>query len=91
MGSKIDATCACITTPVTKGSVDADALILLLGTPLLTLAGHGCYTPSLCLFIAVAFLQVLLAAESKEQVLSIMEDLSQLKVVPLLQGVLSGQ
>lgn len=66
-------------------------VILLLGTPLLTLAGHGCYTPSPCLFTAVAFLQVLLAAESKEQVLSIMEDLSQLKVVPLLQGVLFGQ
>lgn len=36
-------------------------------------------------------LQVLLAAENKEQVANIMEDLSQLKVVPLLQGVLFGR
>lgn len=36
-------------------------------------------------------LQVLLAADSKEQVVHIMEDLSQLKVVPLLQGILFGR
>lgn len=45
--------------------------------------------------LAVAILafkrQVLLSSESKEQVMSVMEDLSQLKVVPLLQGVLFGR
>ena len=35
--------------------------------------------------------QVLLAADSREQIMSIMEDLSQLKVVPLLQGILFGR
>ena len=35
--------------------------------------------------------QVLLSADSKEQVISIMEDLSQLKTVPLLQGILFGR
>ena len=35
--------------------------------------------------------QVLLSADNKEQVISIMEDLSQLKTVPLLQGVLFGR
>ncbi|KAA6421890.1 MAG: hypothetical protein FRX49_08209 [Trebouxia sp. A1-2] len=35
--------------------------------------------------------QVLLTADSREQIMSIMEDLSQLKVVPLLQGILFGR
>lgn len=35
--------------------------------------------------------QVLLAADSREQVVDVMEDMSQLKVVPLLQGVLFGR
>ncbi|KAL0056276.1 hypothetical protein WJX82_009498 [Trebouxia sp. C0006] len=35
--------------------------------------------------------QVLLAADSREQIMSIMEDLSQLKIVPLLQGILFGR
>ncbi|DBB03987.1 TPA: hypothetical protein ACH3X1_013053 [Trebouxia sp. C0004] len=35
--------------------------------------------------------QVLLAADSREQIMSTMEDLSQLKVVPLLQGMLFGR
>ena len=35
--------------------------------------------------------QVLLAADSREQVLTITADLSQLKVVPLLQGILFGR
>lgn len=38
-----------------------------------------------------SYVQVLLAAENKEQVTNIMEDLSQLKIVPLLQGVLFGR
>ncbi|KAL3154472.1 hypothetical protein ABBQ32_013938 [Trebouxia sp. C0010 RCD-2024] len=45
--------------------------------------------------LAVAVLafrrQVLLSAESKEEVMSIMEDLSQLKTVPLIQGILFGR
>ena len=36
-------------------------------------------------------MQVLLSADSKEQVISIMEDLSQLKTVPLLQAILFGR
>lgn len=43
------------------------------------------------LLIKVNWMQVLLSSESKEQVMSVMEDLSQLKVVPLLQGVLFGR
>ena len=35
--------------------------------------------------------QVVLAADTREQVLNVMEDLSQLKVVPLLQGILFGR
>ena len=36
-------------------------------------------------------MQVVLAADNREQVLNVMEDLSQLKVVPLLQGILFGR
>ena len=41
--------------------------------------------------IVTTAMQVLLSADSKEQAISIMEDLSQLKTVPLLQGILFGR
>ena len=41
--------------------------------------------------VVASAMQVLLSADSKEQVISIMEDLSQMKTVPLLQGVLFGR
>lgn len=41
--------------------------------------------------ITAITMQMLLSADSKEQVISIMGDLSQLKTVPLLQGILFGR
>ena len=58
------------------------------------LALHGQLIPrpqTITSVIVTSAMQVLLSADSKEQVISIMEDLSQLKTVPLLQGVLFGR
>lgn len=46
---------------------------------------------SVTIIIVTSAMQVLLSADSKEQVISIMEDLSQLKTVPLLQAILFGR